>query len=288
MLDKFAEELKQLRKSKDLTLQQLSVKTKIDHKFLEAMESGDFEFLPDLYVKAFVREYVKILGADEQLYMKKYEAARSGGIYEEEAEPDKTETPVEPPPVTPKPEVQESKAKLTSFDIISRFKRHDEDSSASRRRKKNVIYYLTAGTIFFAGLLYLFMFSGDNEIVVQEKPWDEVIGETKEEFDEEEPSAAMMQTSVSDSLILTIRSSDTSWMRIRLDDMKTEEFILFPNSQKLMKASGNYKIFFGNAKGVQLDLNGKQLAFNPKNTNVLRVQIDNSGVKELDQNTAIE
>jgi transcriptional regulator with XRE-family HTH domain len=288
MLDKFAEELKQIRKSKDLTLQQVSVKTKIDFKFLEAMESGDFEFLPDLYVKAFVREYIKILNIDEQLYMKKYEAARTGKKYEESVEPDKIETPVKTPPVIPAPSITEPKSKLTSFDMIRNFKRRDEDSAASRRRNKNILYYLTAATIFFAGLFYLFMFSGDEGIIIPEKPWEEVIGETKEEYTNEEPVAAMTEPVSSDSLTLTIRTSDTSWMRIRLDDIETEEFILFPNSQKSMKASGNYKIFFGNARGVQLDLNGKQLAFNPKNTNVLRVQIDNSGVKELDQNTVIE
>jgi cytoskeletal protein RodZ len=63
MFDKFAEELKTLRETKDLTLQQVAVKTKIDYKFLEAMESGDFEFLPELYVKAFLREYLRILGS---------------------------------------------------------------------------------------------------------------------------------------------------------------------------------------------------------------------------------
>jgi hypothetical protein len=253
------------------------------------MEVGDFEFLPELYVKAFLKEYLRILGVDEQLYMKKYEAARIGKVYEERVEPEKKEPEKkEPPPVTSKPEVQQPKSTLTSFDVIRNFKRHDEDSSASRRRKKNILYYLTAGTIFFAGIFYLVMFSGDEEIIIPEKSWEEVVGDTKEEYDQEEPIAAMIETSSSDSITLTIRSSDTSWMRMRIDDIKTEEFILFPNSQKSMKASGNYKIFFGNARGVQLDLNGKQLVFNPKNINVLRVQIDNSGVKELDQKTVIE
>jgi hypothetical protein len=98
----------------------------------------------------------------------------------------------------------------------------------------------------------------------------------------------MSTVSETDSLVLTIRAMDTSWIRIRLDDTRTEEFILFPNSQKSMKASDNYKIIFGNAHGVQVDLNGKAMAFNPKRISVLRVQIDNSGIKELDHNTVIE
>jgi transcriptional regulator with XRE-family HTH domain len=290
MLHKFAEELKEIRKSKDLTLQQVAVKTKIDYKFLEAMEEGDFEFLPELYVRAFLREYIRILGADEQLYTKKYEAARQGKEYTVEPEIKETVTEIKKEikeePV--KPEVQEQKQKLTSFEAIRNFKKHEETSSASRRRNKTVIYYLTAATIFFTGIIYLFLFSGTDNIIVPEKPWEEIIEDTYGRYDEEETIAAMSEVKGTDSLTLNIRALDTSWIRIRIDDSRTEEFILFPASQKSMKAAGNYKIIFGNARGVQLDFNGKPLSFNPRNSNVLRIQIDNSGIKELDQNTVIE
>jgi transcriptional regulator with XRE-family HTH domain len=289
MFDKFAEELKTLRETKDLTLQQVAVKTKIDYKFLEAMESGDFEFLPELYVKAFLKEYLRILGADEQLYTKKYEAARRGLFYEETPEPVEPEAAIEKVVVEPaQPEPPKQKHTLSPFDTIMRYKKHGDESSASRRKKKAITYYLTAGTIFFMGIFYLLMFSGDDEIIVPEKPWEEIIEDSRGRYEEDESVAAMSTVSETDSLVLTIRAMDTSWIRIRLDDTRTEEFILFPNSQKSMKASDNYKIIFGNAHGVQVDLNGKAMAFNPKRISVLRVQIDNSGIKELDNNTVIE
>jgi cytoskeleton protein RodZ len=299
MLDKFAEELKQIRDSKGLTLQQVAVKTKIDYKFLVAMEDGDFEFFPDLYVRAFLKEYLRILGADEELYMKKYDSARKGEIYEvkesppEEVKKKKEITPESKPDKQPEmkqPVIREVE-KQSLFDTIRSYKRHEEDSSSSKKKKKNAMYYMTAVTILVAGVFYLIMFSGEDEIIIPEKSWDEVIENVQGIIpeDEEEQVAAMAErTSSTDSLQLTIRAADTSWVRIRLDDSRTDEFILFPNSQKTMKAASNYKIIFGNARGVSVDLNGKEVALNPKRTSVMRVQIDSKGVSELDQNTNLE
>lgn len=83
MLNKFAEELKAARLKSDLTLEQIAAKTRIDLKFLEAIENGNFHFLPELYVKAFLREYFNLVGLNEQISFKKFEAAKKGKQYDE-------------------------------------------------------------------------------------------------------------------------------------------------------------------------------------------------------------
>ena len=83
MLDKFADELREQREKSGLTLQQMATKTRIDIKFLEAIDQGNFAFLPDLYVKAFVKQYAKTIGLDENLMIKKFEAYREGKEYAE-------------------------------------------------------------------------------------------------------------------------------------------------------------------------------------------------------------
>lgn len=89
MLDKFADELREQREKSGLTLQQLANKTRIDLRFLEAIEQGNFAFLPELYVKAFVKQYAKTIGLDENLSLKKFEAAREGKEFD----------PAPPPPI---------------------------------------------------------------------------------------------------------------------------------------------------------------------------------------------
>ena len=55
----FALALKELRKSKDLTLDQISDSTNIKVKYLEKIEAGDFSFKSEVYIKLFLKEYLK-------------------------------------------------------------------------------------------------------------------------------------------------------------------------------------------------------------------------------------
>ena len=52
MLEKLAEELHEARIKSGITLQQMAGKTRVDIKFLEAIDNGDFTFLAEPYVKA--------------------------------------------------------------------------------------------------------------------------------------------------------------------------------------------------------------------------------------------
>ena len=81
MLTKFAQELKKAREKAEVTLQNLSARSRLDIKFLQAMENGDFSFLPEIYVKAFIKDYAKFIGLDENEIIKKYEAAKKGKDY---------------------------------------------------------------------------------------------------------------------------------------------------------------------------------------------------------------
>jgi len=84
MLDRFAEQLKKARLKKGISLQQMAAKTRIDLKFLEAIDNGNFSFLPDLYVKAFIKQYAKAIDLDEQETIKKYEDVLAGKTIEDD------------------------------------------------------------------------------------------------------------------------------------------------------------------------------------------------------------
>jgi len=69
----FFEELKELRKSKNIDLKEIANSTKINIKYLESIEKGNFEALPDIYIRLFIRTYSKYLNADSQQILTKYE-----------------------------------------------------------------------------------------------------------------------------------------------------------------------------------------------------------------------
>jgi transcriptional regulator with XRE-family HTH domain len=78
MLERFAAQLREAREKKELTQEALAKLIKMDLKFLRLLESGDFTFLPELYVKAFIRAYAKAVGLSEDTALRKYALAVEG------------------------------------------------------------------------------------------------------------------------------------------------------------------------------------------------------------------
>ena len=62
----FYKELKELRVSKEISLEDLQEKTKINIRYLEAIESGNFEVLPTPYLRLFIRAYALEIGGDAE------------------------------------------------------------------------------------------------------------------------------------------------------------------------------------------------------------------------------
>ena len=62
----FYKELKDLRVSKEISLEDLESKTKINVKYLNAIEKGDFDILPTPYLRLFIRAYAIEIGGDSE------------------------------------------------------------------------------------------------------------------------------------------------------------------------------------------------------------------------------
>jgi len=77
-MKEIGEELKKARLSRRIRLKSISKRTKINQKILEALEAGDFQILPEPYIKAFIKTYAKEVGLDEREILKKYESLRKG------------------------------------------------------------------------------------------------------------------------------------------------------------------------------------------------------------------
>ena len=60
----FYKELRELRLSKEISLEELETRTKINIKYLTAIEEGNFEILPIPYLRLFIRAYATEIGGD--------------------------------------------------------------------------------------------------------------------------------------------------------------------------------------------------------------------------------
>lgn len=298
MLDKFADELRQQRENSGLTLQQMATKTRIDLKFLEAIDQGNFSFLPDLYVKAFVKQYAKTIGLDENIALKKFEAAREGNEFDPNPpEPAEEVKQADVPKVealkteAPKP-IEKSTVPLKSY-VDDHKQKSDEDES--KANSQLMIFGLGGvGLIIIAALVYFFVFNKSDKIIVEETPIEEVIEQGNQRYVEEEgiseqitSDSAMVPVS-SDSLTLTFYAKETSWVFVVLDNNRTQEFTLAANLKFSISASKEFKGTIGNSGAVTLQLNNQPVDFSGRLGSVRHFKLDRTGIVYLNAPPKLE
>jgi cytoskeletal protein RodZ len=86
------EKLRNLRSERRISLNDVSRNTKIQLKYLEYLEEGNYKKLPvDVYVKGFLRSYAEFLGVDEKILIRLYEKEKGIKINLEKASGDNFE-----------------------------------------------------------------------------------------------------------------------------------------------------------------------------------------------------
>jgi len=88
MMDELGHILREARENKGLTLAQVQSEIRINTKFLQALEEGEYHRLPTpTHVRGFLRNYARFLGLDPQPLLDRYEVRQK-------------EKPAAPPPET--------------------------------------------------------------------------------------------------------------------------------------------------------------------------------------------
>lgn len=290
MLAKFSEELKEARQRSEMTLQQIAARTKIDIKFLNAIEAGDFAFQPELYIRAFIKDYCKAIGIDEKRMLQRYDLAKQGKLDADIPPPPEPEKEVFLKPSVDAVPSQEPKPKLKIVDPYSQMPNGEQPKPAPPAvNKKIVLAGLIAVVLLVVGLVvYVLFFQSSSDAVIAEKSYDEILEENKKRYDDNVPKKQEPDVSTVsvDSLNLFIKAKDTTWIKIMCDSTLTEDFLLYPNSKKLLKAKKNFRLTVGNSGGVDFILNDKTLNFQGRKGKRSELIIDSSGIRPTDEQKA--
>jgi len=271
MLQQLADELVKAREELRLTPEQVAVKIKMDLKFLLKMESGDFSFLPDIYLNAFLREYAKCVGLNEQTMLQKYKFAKEGKPLEIPVE-EKVPL-VEVPPVVSSPKL------ITDDQLQQPYSPAKKFSFTS----KQLLSIGATAVVVLSALIYWFVIKQSADSIVTERPYEESIQENIARFEEDKVPADSTLVVASDSLSLSISSKDSSWLRVVFDNNTTKEYFLYPNTAIDIKAAEKFSMTIGNPGAVKLILNNKPLDFKPTSTKRAIVEVTKEGVTHLDQ-----
>ena len=276
MLTKFAQELKDAREKADITLQNLSARSRLDIKFLQSMEKGDFSFLPELYVKAFIKDYAKFVGLDINETIKKYEAAKKGIDYnksKDETEVVQTDEKEEPG----KKEIsfgEQRNNNIPGTQLLGGFNFFTD--------KQKVKILAIVGGVILVVVIALLIFNSSNqpEIIVKEKPYEEVRKENQQRFVQEK-NKSNTAIKKENTLVLFISATDTSWIKVQSDISSPREFTLFPGSKINVHSREKFLMIIGNSGGVGLNLNGQKLNISGKDKLVKYLLITKDGINFL-------
>ncbi len=262
-LKKFANELKAAREKQSISLTEIHSKTRIDLKILTAIEEGNFAILPEVYIRAFIKEFASSIGLEPNTVMKNYYLAKSGEIKElnEIQEGDK----------------EKQKEVKKEFDSEDGIASHKSDSG-SKLSKKGIISISVAVFVIIALAVYFIFIEKDEPVFITEKSIEEAIEENKDRFEVKNDEPELVTV---DSLSLLISAKDTTWVRVLIDNSKNEEFILYPNRRKELKGLDGFNILLGNAGGVDLFLNGNNLNYQGRIGRVRNVVVDKNGLKQI-------
>lgn len=287
MLKSFANELKKTREEAGITLEGVSAKTRIDIKFLKALERGDVHFLPELYVKAFVKQYAKVIGLDEDETLQRFLLAKDGKTL-----PGKEDETIDSEIVETGTEDQESQGqkqedKKKTLYSFSDERTKNNRSSKSMKKKKLLVYSVSILIALIGVVLIYFLFVKDKENnIVVEKPFDEVLQDTPKRFVNEEVDQIPKENSPIniEELTLTLTnndSGDSAWIFVVMDNKTSREFLLFPKTSQSFKAKSNFKFTLGNSGVIDLKINNKKIEFNKKRGAVRYYKLDKNGLERI-------
>jgi len=280
MFDKFAEYLRKARLKKGITLQQIAAKTRIDIKFLEAIDSGNLGFLPDLYVKAFIKQFAKAVDLDELETIKKYEDALAGKYIDEDEPNSLLEQKIDKQIDEPQ---KENEKPIPIYDGNESTPKPVTKSNDFKKTLRFLIY--GAGIILVGVIVFFSFFNRSSKIIVKETPYDKILEETKDRYQVKEDSSESNPIAlITDTLTLQFTNADSvdsAWVMVIYDDIKKEDFLLYPKNSKIVQATDNFKFTLGNSGVIVLKLDNEVLNFEGKRRSVRHYEVTREGIQRL-------
>lgn len=305
-LKKLAAELKSAREKKKITIEEIFTKTRIDKKFLAAIEQGNFSVMPEVYIRAFIKEYSKTIGLNPDEVLEKFKLAGDGRDFETSTEK-----------VSDKKSPPKEDVTIAKIDQSEKVELSNETRENENKKSKTSIYILSAlGMLITILLVYNLFLDNSSNVIVTEKPFEEIIEsetsgdnseavevvksknsdpvekiespklepiktETKAEAIKKETQPLMGNVGTDKKLVLTIVGNNKSWIRVLSDENNNTEFILDSGMTKILSAEERFYLHIGNSGDIKLLLNDRDLNFTGSPGKVRKIFVTQNGIEYL-------
>jgi cytoskeletal protein RodZ len=223
------QELKRERELRGISLKEIADFTKINIRFLRALEEDRLDILPEqFFTRGIIRTYAKYLGLDEQSVLNTY----LEGLQAQETQETSNEN--------KKPEVSES------------------PESHPKEKKISLLFALIVLAILALIIVMYFVFRKDESPPPDTSKMESITQNTQEipittpPITQEEPEIEQEELNVE----ITVQQE--TWLEIFADQEMVDSGIKAPGERLQFKALQEFLIHIGNAGGITYTINGEE------------------------------
>lgn len=242
-MENLGEFLRQQREEKRVPIEEMAVRTRIAVRFIKAIEENQFDQLPNqVSAKGFLRSYARCLGLDESVVLKGFAEAVQ---------------PVEPLPTA------ENKEEIPSYIQVKRPDRLPFPLWAALA--VGAVIALLLALTFFIPKVEETPVAPPPEAVPPEVIPSEPVPDLESPSGEEgsaQPSASTPAPPPEPPvkpLVLLVEAIESSWIQVNIDGAETKEALLQPSEKVKWEAKQKFILTVGNAGGVRVNLDGRDL-----------------------------
>lgn len=250
-MDSLFDDLRRAREAKRLSIVDVSDATLINVSFLEAIEQGKTDILPQTYVRAFIREYASFVGLDPVEAMKRYDLAQQKTESQHEEPPQ--------PPPTPRPEPSDSPEPTTAPNIPTML--------LGKKVIVPVVFSLLVVVIIWN------LLRTTSPVEVKEtpiQPGEQTATASHDSLEQKHAAERHPLPVAADSLTLHAKALDSVWVEVTIDSQQPRQYIFAPNRKIAWRAKDHFRVNVGNAGVIEFTLNDKSLGAPGKRGVVLR------------------
>lgn len=242
-MNHFSEELRKEREAKNITLAEISHQTRINIKYLQAIDQGAFDILPQTYVRAFIKAYAEAIGMDASHILKTYDIHST-------------------------PEHRQENASVRDEAKLNY--RSESTDNQLKKEKQNRSVIVLAGLAVASVMVALFLYNYFTEVVpannVKETSFHEVVKE--QEIAKAVPVTVDSADTVNvikaasptpDSLVLRVIASDSVWITINRDSFPPRSGYMLKGRYRTYVAKKEFIISVSDGGAVRFLLNGKEI-----------------------------
>ena len=289
------EQLRKAREAKGLSISDIEKATKIQSRYLEAIENNDFDKLPgDFYVRAFIRQYAQIVGLDGKELLSQYQGEVANEVTSEVSQPE--ESPAqevheeaheeEPAPVEP------AENKPARISVSRPAKREVAEEAPKDAKWRKLVPRLALGCgiallLLIGGMVFANMKktgsssqkenAGSSVTITSKKSSSKKSSSASASSKKKKTSAIKVAslggssyrvTGIKSSTPLVVRSSKQSiYYYVSVDNVITNQGTL-QNGEKhteTVKKGQTLIVYLGTDTGVTVTVGGKKIPFTPIN-----------------------